>query len=164
MLLPKCYKTEMSKITIHKNIVQDMIFLVEITQGWYRLRILSTCCWKTRGWMADTKTITLPIVSTIFVWIWRKTVKSLLCTPSDSINENQEELADRKKKLVEENAWGTGDHKEGGGAVIIIIIAKDCLLTGQEQACTRITWLFVCLVVTTPKMAQYTGKWWLSVP
>ena len=22
---------------------------------------------------------------------------------------------------------------------------KDCLLTGQEQACTRITWLFVCL-------------------
>ena len=22
--------------------------------------------------------------------------------------------------------------------------AKDCLLTGQEQACTRITWLFVC--------------------
>ena len=25
-------------------------------------------------------------------------------------------------------------------------IAKDCLFTGQEQACTRITWLFVCLV------------------
>ena len=23
-------------------------------------------------------------------------------------------------------------------------IAKDCLLTSQEQACTRITWLFVC--------------------
>ena len=27
------------------------------------------------------------------------------------------------------------------------IIAKDCLLTGQEQACTRITWLFGCLFV-----------------
>ena len=24
-------------------------------------------------------------------------------------------------------------------------IAKDCLLAGQEQACTRISWLFVCL-------------------
>ena len=24
-------------------------------------------------------------------------------------------------------------------------IAKDYLLAGQEQACTRITWLFVCL-------------------
>ena len=29
--------------------------------------------------------------------------------------------------------------------------------TGQEQACTRITWLVVCLFVTMPKMAQYTG-------
>ena len=26
-------------------------------------------------------------------------------------------------------------------------IAKDCLLTGQEQACTRITWLFGCSFV-----------------
>ena len=26
-------------------------------------------------------------------------------------------------------------------------IAKDCLLTGQERACTRINWLFVCLFV-----------------
>ena len=26
-------------------------------------------------------------------------------------------------------------------------IAKDCLLTGQEQACSKITWLFVCLFV-----------------
>ena len=25
--------------------------------------------------------------------------------------------------------------------------AKDCLLTGQEQACTRINWLFTCLLV-----------------
>ena len=37
-------------------------------------------------------------------------------------------------------------------------IAKDCLLTGQEQACTRITRLFVRLVVTMPKMAEYTEK------
>ena len=27
-----------------------------------------------------------------------------------------------------------------------INVAKDCLLTGQEQACSRITWLFGCLV------------------
>ena len=121
MLLPKCYKTEMSKITIDKNNnVQGMTFLVEITQGWHRLRIISTCCWKARGWMADTKTITLSIVSAIFVWIWWKTVESILCTPSDPgrpINENQEELATRKKELVEENSWGTGDHEEGGGAL-----------------------------------------------
>ena len=95
-----------------------MTFLVEIPQGWYRLRILSTCCWKARGRMADTETITLSIVSAIFVWVWWKTVKSILCTPSDSINENQEELAARKKELVEENAWGTGDHEEGGGALV----------------------------------------------
>ena len=43
-------------------------------------------------------------------------------------------------------------------------IAKDCLLTGQEQACTRITLLFVCSFVTTPKMAKYTGKWLLTPP
>ena len=40
--------------------------------------------------------------------------------------------------------------------------------TGQGQACTRITWLFVrsfvCLFVTMPKMAQYTGKWLLPAP
>ena len=38
--------------------------------------------------------------------------------------------------------------------------AKDCLLTGQEQACTRITRLFVWLLlfVTMPKMAEYTDK------
>ena len=42
------------------------------------------------------------------------------------------------------------------------IFAKHCLLTDQEQACTKITWLFVCLFVTMPKMAQYTGKWSLS--
>ena len=28
-----------------------------------------------------------------------------------------------------------------------IVYAKDCLLTGQEQACSRITWLVVCLFV-----------------
>ena len=115
----------MGETTIDKNNVQGMIVLVEITQGWHRLRIISTCCWKARGRMADTKTIALPVVSAIFVWIWWKTVESILCTPSDPgrpINETQEELAARKKKLVEENSWGTGDHEEGGGAVIIIII------------------------------------------
>ena len=29
---------------------------------------------------------------------------------------------------------------------------------GQEQACSRITWLFGWLVVTMPKMAEYTEK------
>ena len=33
------------------------------------------------------------------------------------------------------------------------VIAKDFLLTGREQPCTRITRLFVCLVVAMPKMA-----------
>ena len=36
--------------------------------------------------------------------------------------------------------------------------------TGEEQACTRITWLVVCLFVTMPKMAQCTGKWFLTAP
>ena len=36
--------------------------------------------------------------------------------------------------------------------------------TGQEQACSRITWLFVRLFVTMPKMAQYTGIWMLTAP
>ena len=38
--------------------------------------------------------------------------------------------------------------------------ATDCLLTGQEQACSRFTWLFVWLLlfVTMPKMAEYTDK------
>ena len=31
--------------------------------------------------------------------------------------------------------------------VVIIIIAKDCLLNGQEQACSRISRLFVCSFV-----------------
>ena len=33
--------------------------------------------------------------------------------------------------------------------------------TGQEQACSRISRFrsFVCLFVTMPTMAQYTGKW-----
>ena len=29
----------------------------------------------------------------------------------------------------------------------ILTVAKDCLLTGQEQACSGITWLVVCLFV-----------------
>ena len=36
--------------------------------------------------------------------------------------------------------------------------------TGQEQACTRITWLFGCLFVTMPKMAEYTDKQLLTPP
>ena len=43
-------------------------------------------------------------------------------------------------------------------------IAKDCLLTGQEQACSRITRLFGRSFVTMPKMAQYTGKWVFTAP
>ena len=43
-------------------------------------------------------------------------------------------------------------------------IAKDCLLTGQEQACKRITWSFFCSGVTMPKMAHYTGKRLLTAP
>ena len=43
-------------------------------------------------------------------------------------------------------------------------IAKDCLLAGQEQACTRFTWLFSWVCVTIPKMAQYTGKKMLTAP
>ena len=48
---------------------------------------------------------------------------------------------------------------DNGGSVLVVslsfasaclTIAKDCLLTGQEQACTRITWLFVCLFVCHP--------------
>ena len=35
--------------------------------------------------------------------------------------------------------------------------------TGQEQACSRITQL-VLVVVTMPKMAQYTGKWLFTAP
>ena len=38
--------------------------------------------------------------------------------------------------------------------VWIFFFAKDCLLTGQEQACSRITWLFSCSFVTMSKMAQ----------
>ena len=36
--------------------------------------------------------------------------------------------------------------------------------TGQEQACTKITRLFVRSFVTLPKMAQYAGKWLLTAP
>ena len=41
-----------------------------------------------------------------------------------------------------------------------MIITKDCLSTGQEQACIRITQLFVCLFVRhhAKKMAKYTEK------
>ena len=35
---------------------------------------------------------------------------------------------------------------------------------GQEQACSRITWLFVRSFVNMPKMAQYKGKWLLTAP
>ena len=44
-----------------------------------------------------------------------------------------------------------------------IAIAKDCLLTDQEQACTKITrsvvWLSPCR-----KWPKYTEKWLLTVP
>ena len=43
-------------------------------------------------------------------------------------------------------------------------LAKDCLPTGQEQACTRITRLFGWLFVTMPKMAEYTEKQLLTPP
>ena len=36
--------------------------------------------------------------------------------------------------------------------------------TALSQACTRITRLFVRLVVTMPKIAQYTGKWLVTGP
>ena len=50
-------------------------------------------------------------------------------------------------------------------SLCLTLIAKDCLShTGQEQACTRIIWLFVHLFVTMQKMAQYTGKWLLTAP
>ena len=55
-----------------------------------------------------------------------------------------------------------------------INVAKDCLLTGQEQACSRITWLFVrhhvengpinrklvldCSLVITSKVKPYPDK------
>ena len=54
-----------------------------------------------------------------------------------------------------------------------MIIAKDCLLTGQEQGCTRTTRLVVfCLFVIMPKMVNYIGKlhrnyigkWLLTAP
>ena len=44
------------------------------------------------------------------------------------------------------------------------LVIKCILLIGQEQAYTRITRLFVCSFVTTPKMAQYTGKCLLTPP
>ena len=28
--------------------------------------------------------------------------------------------------------------------LIVVIFAKDCLLTGQEKACSKFSWLFVC--------------------
>ena len=37
-------------------------------------------------------------------------------------------------------------------------------LVKSRLACTRNTWLFVRLVITVPKMAQYTGKWLLTAP
>ena len=45
-----------------------------------------------------------------------------------------------------------------------MVNAKDCLLSGQEQACSRITWLVGCSFVTMPNMAKYTGKWLLTAP
>ena len=38
----------------------------------------------------------------------------------------------------------------------VLLLAKDCLLTGQEQACTRITRMFVWLVDAMLKMALDT--------
>ena len=56
---------------------------------------------------------------------------------------------------------GTGNKTYLGVAQIgNAFFAKDCLLTGQEQACSRITWLFVWLLlfVTMLKKAEYTEK------
>ena len=41
-----------------------------------------------------------------------------------------------------------------------ILIAKDWILTGQEQACSRITWLVWC----SPPCQKCTGKWLLTAP
>ena len=47
---------------------------------------------------------------------------------------------------------------------VLNLFAKDCLLTGQKQACSKITRWFDCFGVTMPKMAQHTGKWLLKAP
>ena len=36
--------------------------------------------------------------------------------------------------------------------ILLLVFAKGCLLTGQEQTCNRITWLFVCLFVAMLKV------------
>ena len=57
---------------------------------------------------------------------------------------------------------------DNGGSVLVVslsfasaclTIAKDCLLTGQEQACTRITWLFVWLVLWLSPCALVYFYW-----
>ena len=48
----------------------------------------------------------------------------------------------------------SGPGENASTHILLYEIAKNCLLSGQEQACSRITWLFVCLVVvlfTMPK-------------
>ena len=69
------------------------------------------------------------------------------------------------ERLMIAQLWSRGSMKIFDNSAKLPHIAKDCLLTDQEQACTRITWLFGRLfVVTMPKMAKYTGKWLLTAP
>ena len=46
----------------------------------------------------------------------------------------------------------------------LIQFAKDCLLTGQEQACSTITRLVVRSFLFMPKIAEYTEKQLLTAP
>ena len=50
-----------------------------------------------------------------------------------------------KSPLTYSNVTQKQDSDREACSAYSSFIAKDCLLTSQEQACTRITWLVVCL-------------------
>ena len=62
-----------------------------------------------------------------------------------------------REKHVNRDIFGKNMRMEDVLLISFKQITKDCLFTGQEQACTRIGppgWSFVWLVVTVPKMAN----------
>ena len=78
--------------------------------------------------------------------------------------ENRLNSLETTEKLMIAQLWARGSMEMFENSAKLPHIAKDCLLTGQEQTCTRITWLLVHVFdVTMPKMAaEYTEKWLLN--
>ena len=138
----------------HSNILCSL-FLGEASRQEVLWEKLSTSTWSSERWEHDVghkkrkwrKTSERNIISMPQEWNWIKGMISKLeilrvrQTFSISFKETQ-------------GYWSINNSRN----VLVgyqFLFAKDCFLSGQEQACSRTNFRFWVFVVTMPKMASY---------